>query len=269
MDMFNQGQVTQQFQQVPQGQSQVVQSQNFAGNQNAFASQQQFQSQPNQTNQRLFTQDEVNAIVGQRVNSVNMKVQELTGQLNTLQNNANGYLSELTGLKQTSYLNSVGVPNGFADYVKFEASKLAVNGKSFEQAVSEFLSTPQGLQLSSLNGQVNQSQVAQQVQGANGVLPQGSVAGSQTTQVMQQLQSQALNQNTNVGANMNTGAVVNAGGVTQLQAQQMAQQTPQTVPNQQVVYGSTNFQVAGQQNLTNNVDSEVASFIASKYGKKA
>lgn len=204
MDTFNQTPNMQQYQQTSQVQPQAGQVQIPVNNTIAFAGQQQVQPQPNQNNQRLFTQDEVNRIVSERVNPLTQKNQELTSQVNTLQTSVNGYLSELTGLKQASYLGSVGVPTGFTDYVKFEASKLAVNGIGFEQAVSSFLSSPQGMIIKSLSGQTVSQQVNQ-----SGVQSQGSAVGSPSSQVIQQgqvnNQMQSNQQVQQVGAVNQTG----------------------------------------------------------------
>lgn len=165
------------------------------------------------SNQGLFTQDQLNGIVIGRVNPLNQKITELTAQLNTQQQIANTYLAELTSFKQTSHVvGNLKVPEQFVDYVKFEAGKRAVNGKSFEDAASEFVtSNPHLFSQTTLNSQVT-------------TLPQGSVATQQTNQEQQQLQS------SNAG-------VLQAGAMT----------VPNTTPATQVV-GSTGFSTA---NVTN------------------
>lgn len=163
--------------------------------------QQPVATQSGVSNQGLFTQDQLNGIITGRVNPLNQKIAELTAQLNTQQQIANTYLTELTGLKQTSHLSkTLGVPEQFVDYVKFEAGKRAVNGKSFEDAASEFVSANQNLfAVSSLGSQVQTT-------------PQSNVATQQTTQVQQQ-QTDVANQlqtNTVVGSTS-----INASNVTQ------------------------------------------------------
>lgn len=89
--------------------------------------------------QVLFTQEQVNSIVGGRVNPLNQRVSDLTAQLAQSQQVANSYLNELNGYKQREMARSAGVPEMFINYAVFEASKLAVDGKEFSAALNEFV----------------------------------------------------------------------------------------------------------------------------------
>lgn len=200
--------------------------------------QQPVNAQSGVSNQGLFTQDQLNGIITGRVNPLNQKIAELTAQLNTQQQIANTYLTELTGFKQTSHVvGNLKVPEQFVDYVKFEANKRAVNGKSFEDAASEFVtSNPHLFSQTSLNSQVS-------------TLPQGSVATQQANQEQQQLQS------SNAGL-LQAGAlqsgVLQAGAIT----------VPNTTPATQVV-GSTGFNT---NNVTNPSALGYSEEVMKRYG---
>ena len=92
-----------------------------------------------QNSQVLFTQEQVNSIVGGRVNPLNQRVSDLTAQLAQSQQVANSYLNELNSYKQREMARSAGVPETFINFAVFEASKLAVDGKEFSTALNEFV----------------------------------------------------------------------------------------------------------------------------------
>ena len=101
--------------------------------------------QPNPQGQATFTQEQVNGIVQNRVNALNQKVSELTNQLAQSQQLANTYYTELNGFKQREAVINAGVPSQFVDFAVFEANRLAVNGKSFDDAVKEYVAANQQL----------------------------------------------------------------------------------------------------------------------------
>lgn len=110
----------------------------------------------------MFTQEQLNAIIGTRVSSLNSKIQDLTSQLAAAQQLANNYASQVTNYQQRDTVVNSGVPTQFVDYVRYEASKLAVNGKSFEDAVKEFTKSNEALfssQPTSTQGNVNPTQM--------------------------------------------------------------------------------------------------------------
>ena len=124
--------------------------------------------------EQLFTQAQVNDIVSSRVNGLNEKLTTLTNQIAQLTNQSNTYLTELTAYKQRDILAQNGVPAKFNDFVAFEASKLAVNGKTFEDGVKEFVTGNQELFSTNISATVQTpttSSVSQQVTGYNPAIP--------------------------------------------------------------------------------------------------
>ena len=110
----------------------------------------------------MFTQEQLNAIIGTRVSTLNNKITELQNQLTAAQQLANNYANQVTNYQQRDAVVNSGVPAQFVDYVRYEASKLAVNGKSFEDAVKEFTKSNEALfnsQPASTQGNVNPTQM--------------------------------------------------------------------------------------------------------------
>ena len=142
--------------------------------------------QPNPQGQATFTQEQVNGIVQNRVNALNQKVSELTNQLAQSQQLANTYYTELNGFKQREAVINAGVPSQFVDFAVFEANKLAVNGKSFDDAVKEYVAANQQLFVVP-QVQSNQVAPANNNNTPSGVAPtQPAVAASQIAPVQQQ-----------------------------------------------------------------------------------
>ena len=142
--------------------------------------------QPNPQGQATFTQEQVNGIVQNRVNALNQKVSELTNQLAQSQQLANTYYTELNGFKQREAVIKAGVPSQFVDFAVFEANKLAVNGKSFDDAVKEYVAANQQLFVIP-QVQSNQVAPANNNNTPSGVAPtQPAVAASQIAPVQQQ-----------------------------------------------------------------------------------
>lgn len=98
-----------------------------------------------QNSQALFTQEQLNSIIGSRLAPVNQRVTDLTAQLGQSQQLAASYLEELNGYKQRETARAAGVPEAFISFAVFEASKLAVNGKDFATALKEFITANQGM----------------------------------------------------------------------------------------------------------------------------
>ena len=98
-------------------------------------------AQPIQQSQALFTQEQLNSIISNRINPLNQKISELNSELEHTRKLSESYLSELTGYKNREVATSQGVPSKFVDFAVFEASKLAINGKSFEDAMKEYVSS--------------------------------------------------------------------------------------------------------------------------------
>lgn len=192
---------------------------------------QQVQQQPvnnvqqYQGSQALFTQEQLNSIISGRINPLNTKINELNNQLAQSQQLANSYLSELNGYKNRETAVKAGVPAQFVDFAVFEASKLAVNGKSFEDAMKEYVSKN-----SSLFGNTTQASQCQ---------PEGTPAQGKTTQgVATPAQTQQAQQITTQVTNTQ-----------QAQAQGVVQM------------GGTGVATAGAMTTTGNIDAEVQKFL--------
>lgn len=176
------------------------------------------QPQTVQTPTGYLTQEQVNSIVATRVNGLNQKISQLTAQLSQVTQQSNAFANELAGYKNNEVLTSEGVPDYLKDYVSFEANKLAVNGKSFADAVKEFKSananlfntpsvgvpstgavqqTPNTVPVGATGiatGQPNTPNVQQSL-GLNINQPQPTAVGTQQPQLPNGLQSNPLQNN--------------------------------------------------------------------------
>ena len=210
-------------------------------------------TQPVQNNQALFTQEQLNSIISGRINPLNQKISELNAQLAQAQQLSQSYLNELTGFKQRDAAVKAGVPTQFVDFAVFEANKLAVNGKSFEDAIKEYVASNGSLFGVSQNGS--------QVQ------PTTTPVVGQTTQVVanpaQTIQAQQNNNGT-IGVVPNA-QVVNTQPVV---ANQNIQPSVGVAPQMNVQYGATSVQTAGNPANTNNIDSQVDAFLKAHNLKK-
>ena len=210
-------------------------------------------NQPVQNNQALFTQEQLNSIISGRINPLNQKINDLNTQLAQAQQLSQSYLNELTGFKQRDMAVKAGVPTQFVDFAVFEANKLAVNGKSFDEAIKEYVSSNGSLFGVSHNGS--------QVQ------PTSTPVVGQTTQVVANPAQTIQAQQTNNGA---VGVVPNAQVVnTQpVVTNQNVQPSIGVVPQMNVQYGATSVQTAGNPANTNNIDSQVDAFLKAHNLKK-
>ena len=222
-------------------------------------------TQSAQNNQALFTQEQLNSIISGRINPLNQKISELNAQLAQAQQLSQSYLNELNGFKQRDMAVKAGVPTQFVDFAVFEANKLAVNGKSFADAIKEYVASNGSLFGVSQNGS--------QVQ------PTSTPIVGQTTQVVanpaQTIQAQQ-NNNGAVGVVpnaqvVNTQPVVSNAQVVNTQpvvANQNVQPSIGVVPQMNVQYGATSVQTAGNPANTNNIDSQVDAFLKAHNLKK-
>lgn len=172
-------------------------------------------------------QDMINNIVSGRVNEVSAKYQ---GKLTQLQQVAQSYANaqaELEQYKMNDVLNKSGVQPLFAKFVASEAKALAVNGKTFDVAVAEYLqANPQfGTQTVAQNQQMQQNAQT------------GSLWGTQTQQAPVNIQ---LPQ-TQVGTRVEQGIASTQQFGLQQQVPQQFQQPQQMV--QQVIGQPTQPQV--------------------------
>lgn len=86
---------------------------------------------------RMFTQSELNAIVQDRVKGYKVQIDDLSGKTKTLQDSLNDMTSKFNSLEQSNSLTQLGVSEEFKDFVLFKAEKLAVDGKSLQDAIKE------------------------------------------------------------------------------------------------------------------------------------
>lgn len=210
-------------------------------------------NQSAQNNQALFTQEQLNSIISGRINPLNQKISELNAQLTQAQQFSQSYLNELTGFKQRDVAVKTGVPTQFVDFAVFEANKLAVNGKTFEDALKEYVASNGSLiGISQSGGQGQSTQTP-----AVGQPTQGVANPAQTNQVQQTINgAQGVVPNAQVP---NTQPVVVNQGV---------QPTVGVSPQMTVQYGATSVQTAGNPANTNNVDSQVDAFLKARGLKK-
>lgn len=210
-------------------------------------------NQPVPNNQALFTQEQLNSIISGRINPLNQKISELNAQLTQAQQFSQSYLNELTGFKQRDVAVKTGVPTQFVDFAVFEANKLAVNGKTFEDALKEYVASNGSLiGVSQSGGQGQPTQTP-----AVGQPTQGVANPAQTNQVQQTINgAQGVVPNAQVP---NTQPVVVNQGV---------QPTVGVSPQMTVQYGATSVQTAGNPANTNNVDSQVDAFLKARGLKK-
>lgn len=208
--------------------------------------------QPAQNTQAMFTQEQLNSIISGRINPLNQKIQELNTQLAQAQQLSQSYLNELTGFKNRESAVKAGVPAQFVDFAVFEASKLAVNGKSFDDAIKEYVaSNGQLFGVSQMNNQTQQtvSPAVQQV-------TQGVANPAQSVQTQQVVDSQVTN---NVGG-MAVQSASNTNNVQGVSASQLnVADTFNTQSN--VQYGATTIQSAGNPANVNSIDSQVDAFL--------
>lgn len=189
-----------------------------------------------------FTQEQVNAIVSQRVNDVNAKLSNQATELANIQSQLAQANAELIKYKHAEVLRNSNVNPVFNDFVEFSASKLAVNGKTYEQAVAEFTSqNPQYLQTMVSQSPV-QENVTQQVSQTVGDVN----AGQAVVQPVTQPQVQQV--------------------VTQPNMPVQSQIVPQVSNGVSVVAGNTgvNFSTQMQNGVVNVEKSQVDSILASR-----
>lgn len=86
---------------------------------------------------RMFSQDELNAIVQDRVKTYKTTIDTLTADKGVLEGKLSDVTSKFNSLEQSNSLRQLGVSEDFMDFVMFKAEKLAVNGKSITDAIKE------------------------------------------------------------------------------------------------------------------------------------
>lgn len=214
-------------------------------NPNLFQSQQvqnNMQSSSSQTEPepKVFTQEQLDSIISSKVNKINREKQELLARLSQSEQLSQSYLNELNGFKQKDMTRRLGVPDKFLDFAVFEANKLAVNGKTFDVAVQEYVTA--NSQLFGISNTGSQAQLTATPAG-NGAT-QGVVNPTQATQTQTVTQTAI--------------PPVTAQGVVNTQ-----QSAPATVNVGQT--GAAN--VGGAISQTDNIDAEVEEFLKKKHKK--
>lgn len=202
--------------------------------------------QPAPDNQALFTQEQLNSIIQGRVNPLNQRVQDLTTQLTQAQQLSQSYLAELQGYKNKEIVANAGVPSYMQEFVAFEAQKLAVNGKSFADAVKEY--TQANAQLFNIGQGIQNTQPTPQT------IPSVGQVSSQTA-----MQNTSVAQNQQVNTNQ-PSAVTQVQGV----VQNPSVVGQPTVQAGQVAQGATSFPGVVNPNGVNDVDSAVDTFLRKK-----
>lgn len=237
-------------------------------NQNmAFNGQYGVNAPQNNGTQAVFTQEQLNSIISGRVNPLTQKINELTAQLNQAQATSNGYLNELTGLKQRNFVSNLGIPNQMLDFVVFESNKLAVNGKSFEDAVKEYTESNKqlfGVAQMGVQGGLQQTPAVAQPTQVSASPAQGTQTNQQTEPSMQTAYQPTVSPTIQASSPTNQNGVVPAQG-SQVQATNGVVQAPQAqqggvVQNQ---VGSTGFSALAPAQ-TNSIDSSVTEFLKKK-----
>lgn len=100
---------------------------------------QQQAPQVQNNSQRLFTQDQVNDIVAERVNGTTNKYNVLKTQYETLSNNLTAAVNELQTYKNRELAEKAGVKSQFIDFALYEAKKLTTDKKGIDVAITEFV----------------------------------------------------------------------------------------------------------------------------------
>ena len=206
-------------------------------------------TQSAQNSQALFTQEQLNSIIQGRVNPLNQRVQDLTNQLAQAQQLSQSYLNELQGYKNKEIVANAGVPAYMQEFVAFEAQKLAVNGKSFADAVKEY--TQANAQLLNIGQSIQSTQPTPQT-----IPPAGQVS-SQTA-----MQNTGVAQNQQVNTNQ-PSVVAQVQGVAQ-NPSVAVQSTVQSNQAGQVAQGATSFTGVVNPNGVNDIDSAVDTFLRNK-----
>ena len=99
----------------------------------------QLQAQVQNNSQRLFTQEQVNNIVAERVNGTTNKYNVLKTQYETLSNNLTAAVDELQTYKNRELATKAGVQSQFVDFALYEAKKLMTDKKGIDVAITEFV----------------------------------------------------------------------------------------------------------------------------------
>lgn len=95
--------------------------------------------------QGLFNQEQLNLIIQSRVNPLNDKIKTLNEQLSKAQDEVAQYKAQVEGFAQKESAKKLGIADAFIDFAIFNAQKLAVDGKTFEVALGEYVNANKAL----------------------------------------------------------------------------------------------------------------------------
>ena len=103
------------------------------------------QSQANNTqqsqnnSQRLFTQDQLNDIIADRVNVITSKYNTLNTQYEQLSKNLTTAVNELQSYKNKELATKAGVQSQFVDFVLYKAEQMTTDKKGIDSAIADFV----------------------------------------------------------------------------------------------------------------------------------
>lgn len=95
--------------------------------------------QAQNNSQRLFTQDQLNDIIAERVNVITSKYNTLNTQYEQLSKNLTTAVNELQSYKNKELATKAGVQSQFIDFVLYEANKMTTDKKGIDSAIADFV----------------------------------------------------------------------------------------------------------------------------------
>ena len=95
--------------------------------------------QAQSNSQRLFTQDQLNDIIAERVNVITSKYNTLNTQYEQLSKNLTTAVNELQSYKNKELATKAGVQSQFIDFVLYEANKMTTDKKGIDSAIADFV----------------------------------------------------------------------------------------------------------------------------------
>lgn len=95
--------------------------------------------QAQNNSQRLFTQDQLNDIIAERVNVITSKYNTLNTQYEQLSKNLTTAIHELQSYKNKELATKAGVQSQFIDFVLYEANKMTTDKKGIDSAIADFV----------------------------------------------------------------------------------------------------------------------------------
>ena len=95
--------------------------------------------QAQNNSQRLFTQDQLNDIIAERVNVITSKYNTLNTQYEQLSKNLTTAVNELQSYKNKELATKAGVQSQFIDFVLYESNKMTTDKKGIDSAIADFV----------------------------------------------------------------------------------------------------------------------------------